>query len=132
MPCRYKRAIKIGLNAYFNNKQAINKELAHLIADYSHKTLIKKGSVFASNYAYFIVDEVHSQHWVSGYFCPPKMILLTQEQYVFPPDISKKSRTMKKKMFDPYGTLHIRQRKKTFILIANATHKSLQNHRSVL
>ncbi len=114
--CRYVRSIKQSLNKLFNNTASINFELAKIIADYSHKTIVRPGTIMFGHSEYFIVKRVYSQHWIQGFFCPPKLILNRHNQSVMIPRINMRSRLYKKRVFDAFKKPEVRIRLKRFTL----------------
>lgn len=115
--CRYTRAIKQSINKHLNNQDSINLVLSKMIAEYSHQTVLRPGSMMIGHSEYFIIKRVFSPHWCSGFFCPPKIILVRGDEVITQPRINMRSRLFKKKIFQPFGKPRVRLRLKTFDLI---------------
>ena len=115
--CRYVRAIKQAINKKIHTHDSINMIIARIIADYSHQTSLRPGSILLGHSEYFIIKRVHSAHFVTGYFCPPKILLVRGNDVVTKPRLNMKSRLYKKKIFEPFKKPSIRLRLKTFDLI---------------
>ena len=128
--CRYQRAIKQGLNKFTGSRSAINKELAVIIAEYSHKSTLERGSfMMGTSYHFFIVTEVHSQHWCTGFFCPPKLewaMTLDGVGTFYRPDIRNRSCDFRKKVFDPFTHPTVKARERVFTSF-NKIHEQVQN-----
>ena len=106
--CRYQRAIKQSINKMFNNKSSVNIILAELIAEYSHY-------LFGPRREFFIIKNVISQHWVTGFFCPPRVEFVV-DVVLYHPDLRRKTRIQKKRLFDPFKNAMVRSRSKQFHL----------------
>ncbi len=115
--CRYTRAIKQAINKRMDNHDSINLILAELIAAYSHQTQIRPGSILMGHSEYFIIKRIFSPHWVSGFFCPPKIILVRGDDVITQPRLNMRSRLYRKKIFEPFKKPTVRLRLKTFSLI---------------
>lgn len=126
--CRYIRAIKQAINKTCDNTSSINLILAELIAEYSHQTYIRPGSIMLGHSEYFIIKRVHSPHWVTGFFCPPKILLVRGDEVVTRPRLHMRSRLFKKKVFHPFKKPVVRLRLKTFDL----TNEQMQNRPRIL
>ena len=114
--CRYQRAIKQSINKMFNNKSSVNIILAELIAEYSHKITIRPGCyLFGPRREFFIIKNVISQHWVTGFFCPPRVEFVV-DVVLYHPDLRRKTRIQKKRLFDPFKNAMVRSRSKQFHL----------------
>ncbi len=100
--CRYQRAIKQALNKRFGNTSSQNRIVAKLIADYSHQTCLKPGSLLLGHSEYFVIKQVFSPHWCSGWFVPPRIILVRGNEVVTKPRLSMRSKLYKKKIFHPF------------------------------
>ena len=115
--CRYERAIKQSLNKVFDNKSSVHIIIAELIASYSHKSVVRPGSyLLCPTYHFFIVSDVLSQHWVTGFFCPPRLEYLGMETNVvlYHPDLRRKTRIQKKRLYDPFNQAMVRCRSKLY------------------
>lgn len=113
--CRYVRAIKQSLNKRFDNKSVLNLHIAEIIAQFSHTTKIKKGTLFVSEHfhGFFYVNEVLSQNWVKGYFCTPRMDLTND----IVPNTFRRTEIKRKKLFQPFALTHVRCRHAAFHLL---------------
>ena len=115
--CRYERAIKQSLNKVFDNKSSVHMIIAELIASYSHKSVVRPGSyLLCPTYHFFVVSDVLSQHWVKGFFCPPRIDFtrtIFGGSHYYEPDIDQRTAIQKKRVFTPFSTpcVRIRQRK---------------------
>ena len=131
--CRYQRAIKQSLNKVFDNCSSVHSIIATIIASYSHKTLVRRGSyMFAPQRGFFIVQDVLSQHWVLGFFCPAKFELMNTSlglRHYYLPDTRHKTRVRKKRVFDPFGdpSVHIRRQK---FLLENKLRNEQMSHQA--
>ena len=111
--CRYSRAIRQSLNKTLG-RSSLNKTLADLITEYSHTLPLIRGNYLLSPMKeYFIIKEILSQHWVTGFFCPPRIEFLPT-CVLYHPDLSRRTRIRKKRLFNPFGLVSIRCRNKTF------------------
>ena len=119
--CRYTRAIKQSLNKAFNNKSSLNFSIAGIIAEFSHKSLVTKGSKLKSSYGFFIVTKILSQNWCKGFFCPPRMVLPN----IILPNFSIRTQIQKKRLFDHFANTNVRWRYRSFHL--DDKHESLPN-----
>ena len=100
---RYSRAIKQALNKRFENKLTVNKEIAKIISEFPHKTLVTPGAyLMTNNLHYFVVQRLLSQHWVSGFYCPSQLQYFSGLFYHIP-NIFRRSITKRKKLFKPFG-----------------------------
>jgi len=119
--CRYERAIKQSLNKVFDNKSSVHSIIAEMIASYSHKTQVRPGSyLLAPTYHFFIVKDVISQHWVNGFFCPPRIEMTRTVfggmRHYYTPDIEHRSVVQKKRIFSPFEDPCVRIRQRKFLL----------------
>ena len=115
--CRYGRAIRQSMNKLFDNKSSVHRIISDMIAEYSHKILIKPGTyLFGPNRDFFIIKNVLSQHWVTGFFCPPRLEYLGMETNVvlYHPDLRRKTRIQKKRLYDPFNQAMVRCRSKLY------------------
>ena len=111
--CRYSRAIRQSLNKTLG-RSSLNKTLADLITAYSHALQLRRGNyLFGPSREYFVIKDVLSQHWVTGFFCPPRIEFMPT-CVLYHPDLSRRTRIKKKRLFDPFGVVSIRCRNKTF------------------
>ena len=111
--CPYSRVIKQSLNKTLNNKSAVNFHLADLICSFSHTSLVKKGAQFRNDCGFFIVQEMLSQNWCRGFFCQPRMELA---QHRIVPNLRRRTKTTRKRLFDPFEDTSIRCRHRSFHL----------------
>lgn len=114
---RYERVIKQSLNRRFNNKLALNKSIAKLIAAFSHSTVLEKGDyMICRSLEFFVVNKILSNHWVSGFFCPSEL-QFNGNLFYYLPKFWNRSAYMKKKVFAPFSHKpFVKVRKKTFYL----------------
>jgi len=113
--CRYSRAIRQSMNKMFDNRSSVNRIIAELISEYSHTLTLHRGNyLFGPSREYFIIKEILSQHWVTGFFCPPRIEFMPTNAVLYHPDFSRRTRIKKKRLFNPFGVMAIRCRKKTF------------------
>ena len=113
--CRYERAIKQAINKRFGNRNMFNKHLASIIAEYSHWTVLGPGScLLTTDREFFVITEMLSPHWCKGYFCPPRLEFVGNRGVVFMPNIFRKTATVKKTVFDPFGLPMVRKRNRNF------------------
>lgn len=119
--CRYERAIKQSLNKVFDNKSSVHIIIAELIASYSHKSVVRSGSyLLCPTYHFFIVSDVLSQHWVTGFFCPPRIdftrTIFGGMRHYYEPDLRHRSELQKKRIFSPFDEPCVRIRRRKFQL----------------
>ncbi len=114
---RYERVIKQVLNKRFNNKLALNKSLAKMIASFSHSTVLEKGDyMICRSLEFFVVNKILSNHWVQGFFCPSEL-QFHGSLFYYLPKFWNRSTYMKKKIFAPFSHKpFVKVRKKTFYL----------------
>ena len=125
--CRYSRAIRQSMNKMFDNRSSINRIIADIISEYSHTLTLHRGNyLFGPCREYFIIKEVLSQHWVTGFFCPPRIEFVHFNSVLYHPDLSRRTRIRKKRLFDPFGVMAIKCRNKTFKREINE-HQSYSN-----
>lgn len=112
--CRYERVIRQSINKLLDNKSSVHRILSKIIASYSHTTEVKPGCLLLSKRKeFFIVKHVLSPHWVTGYFCPPRMEFL-DFNILYHPDLRRRTRIIKKRLFQPFGAAMVRCRSKQF------------------
>ena len=118
--CRYRRAIKQGLNKLAKNRSAVHPILADIIADYSHKSEVRPGDyLMCHEYHFFIITELLSQHWCRGFFCPPRLEFASTMHGIgtfYRPDIRNRSHSFRKKLFAPFSGPHVKCRERIFTL----------------
>ena len=117
---RYYRAIKESLNKSLHDKSCVNKSLAMLISEYSHKTILTPGShLITSSLTYFVVTKLLSNHWAIGFYCPNQLQFYNGIFYYIP-NIWRKSILKRKKIFEPFSpNPFIKQRTAKFFLQQN-------------
>ena len=115
--CRYSRAIRQSMNRMFDSKSSVHRIISDIISEYSHTITLKPGVyLFGPNREFFIIKNVISQHWVTGFFCPPRLEFLPLETNIvlYHPDLRRKTRIQKKRLFDPFNEARVHCRSKTF------------------
>ncbi len=129
---RYQRTLKQCLNRIYGNKSALNKNLAKVIASFSHACVVQPGQyLLCPNLHFFVVKQVLSTHWISGFFCPSEL-QFSSGMFYYIPKYWHRSLICKKKLFEPFGKRpHIRCRKDKFYL-QQTKHESLPDFRSIL
>jgi len=105
---RATQAIKISLNKRFKNKNSENLQLAKIISQFSHKTILEAGSRFESRDCFFyVVGKCYSPFWVCVTYAPPRASLFFTPEFPFQlwyqPDWTRASRFHKKKVFKPFS-----------------------------
>ena len=130
--CRYERAIKQSLNKVFDNKSSVNIIIAELIASYSHKSVVRPGSyLLCPTYHFFVVSDVLSQHWVKGFFCPPRIdftrTIFGGTRHYYEPDIEHRTGIQKKRIFSPFSEPCVRIRRRKFHLESKLGYEQMQN-----
>ena len=122
--CRYSRAIRQSLNKTLG-RSSLNRALADLITEFSHKIPLIRGNYLISPMReYFVIKEVLSQHWVTGFFCPPRAEFMPT-CVIYHPNFSRRTRIQKKRLFDPFGVVSIRCRNRTFKQRVNEPYTNL-------
>ena len=102
--CRYETAIRQSMNKLLQNKSSIHRIISGIIAEYSHKILLRPGCyMFGPRREYFVIEDVLSQHWVTGFFCPPRIDFISE--IVWQPDLRRRSRTLRKRLFHPFAVV---------------------------
>ena len=118
--CRYERAIKQSMNKLFDNKSSVHIIISEIIASYSHKTEVRCGSyLLCPTYHFFVVSDVLSQHWVRGFFCPPRIDFtrtIFGGSHYYEPDITNRGAIQKKRLFSPFTDPCVRIRQRKFLL----------------
>ena len=114
---RYLRAVKQALNKRFENKSVVNRHLAEIITDYSHKTVLKKGNfLLCRNLQFFVIKKILSNHWIQGFFCPSEL-QLNDGLFYYIPKFWHRSHDRKKKVFSPFSSRpFVKVRQKSFFL----------------
>ncbi len=121
---RATRAIKISLNKRFKNKSSANLELAKIISEFSHKSVLEVGSRFESENCYFyILGKCLSPFWAKVTLMPPRASLFYTPEFPYrmwyQPDWTRASSFHKKKIFNPFSDRPY---------IKNRTHKFFLQH----
>ena len=99
---RHTRAIKVALNRFFENKAALNKELAQIISSFSHGCALRDGAQLVSqDLHFFVVKKLLSNHWLCGWFCPSR-IALVDANIRYLPNLFLKSRLIRKRINNPF------------------------------
>ena len=125
--CRYSRAIRQSINKLLENRSSLNRVLADLIVGYSHSLPLRRGNyLYGPRREFFIIKDVLSHHWVTGFFCPPRIEFMPANLVLYHPDLSRRTRIRKKRLFDPFGIPMVRCRNKTFQRTVNE-HKPYSN-----
>ena len=129
--CRYERAIKQSLNKVFDNKSSVHTIIAELIASYSHKSVVRPGSyLLCPTYHFFIVSDVLSQHWVTGFFCPPRIDFtrtMFGMRHYYEPDLRHRSELQKKRIFSPFDDPCVRIRRRKFQLESKLRYEQMSH-----
>ena len=126
--CAYTRAIKQSLNNLFQTKSSVHFNIAKLIADFSHKSVVVRGSyMLNSGYEFFIVNEMLSPHWCKGFFCPPRQEF-AEQLIMYHPDIRRRTQLFRKRIFDPFNNASIRNRARRFFLDRETRYHESMSH----
>ena len=130
--CRYERAIKQSLNKVFDNKSSVHMIIAELIASYSHKSVVRPGSyLLCPTYHFFVVSDVLSQHWVKGFFCPPRIdftrTIFGGTRHYYEPDINQRTAIQKKRVFFPFTEPCVRIRQRKFHLESKLRYEQMSH-----
>ena len=115
---RATRAIKVCINKLFKNKNSLNLRIAETISEYSHSSILRRGSVFQyDNSAFYMVNKVKSPFWVSITSIPPvRLIMAPWGSLALVPSWRKASAFHVKKVFDPFGMPYLKKRDKKIYL----------------
>ena len=111
---RYERTIKVAINKAFDNISSENRCIAKMVAEFSHQTRVEPGSFLVSKrLQYFVVHKVLSNHWVTGWFCPSKLVWVEGHvRYI--PDLENSGKIFRKRLNNPFDRrpfVNIRERK---------------------
>ena len=114
---RYVRVVKQVLNKRFNNFSALNVQLATIITEYSHKSVLTPGVfLLCRTLDFFVIRKVLSHHWVQGFFCPSEL-RLDNGLFFYMPKFWNRTKEHKKKIWNPFSTSpFIKVRSKSFYL----------------
>ncbi len=101
---RATRAIKVSMNKRFRNKNSVNLMIAKIISQFSHASILERGSIFQyANSGFYVVNHIKSPFFVSITRVPPLELMMTRwGAIVYSPNWSKASRFYWKKVFDPF------------------------------
>ena len=129
---RYTRVVKQQLNRIYGSKSAMHQDIAMIITEFSHKTILRPGQyMLCRNLHFFIVKRILSNHWVTGFFCPSQLHMENGIFYYLP-NIWQRSLTKRKKIFTPFGkTPHVKIRKHSFYL-QRKNHEQMSTLRTLL
>ena len=118
--------IRIALNKIVGNKNSINTQVANLICQYSHSTIVKKAFMFQHGTPpkYLCVAKVHSPFWVTILSMPSRvafyqtaMTLGTDFGHLhFVPDWYRTGAYRRKRLFDPFHKPFIKCRNTKYYL----------------
>ena len=129
--CRYERAIRQGLNKALDSKSSVHGVLSTIIAQYSHKTTVRPGDyLLGSQYHFFVVTGVKSQHWLDGFFCPPRLEFAYTPTGIgtfYTPDLKRRSARHRKKIFSPFDTPHVKVRQRIFASSNKVRHEQMSH-----
>ena len=126
--CRYQRAIKQSMNKLMKSRSSVHVPIAEIIADFSHKTMVTPGTYLLTTTCYFfIVQKISSPHWCEGFFCPPRIELtdLANLGRFYTPDLRRRGRTQRKRIFKPFQAPRIHRRKMLFHLESKVKNEPL-------
>ena len=114
------KKIKACLNTVFENKSAQHADIAKCIAQYSHSSRVRYGTVFESRHQWFyIVQKVLSPFFARVTLIPPiRRFHFTEHLfYSTVPDWRNASEFHVKRIFDPFSrTPYLKCRGKTFFI----------------
>ena len=129
---RYSRAIKVALNRFFQSKPVVHKHIAQIIAEYSHKTLLRKCTcLMNTRLQFFVVSEILSSHFCKGRYCP-YMINRNQQGYIYVPNVWFSSPLYVKKIHAPFSERpFVKDRSRRF-LPRHKVYGKVQTYRSIL
>ena len=123
---RVRLQVRIVLNKWSGNKQSINKQLAQIITQFSHSTVVEKSHMFQCNspLRYFCVSKVHSPFWVTAVPIPSRVAFFQTHAMVgtdfgrlhFVPDWLHAGFFQKKRLFDPWTVPFIKCRNQKYYL----------------
>ena len=118
--------VRIMLNKWTENKNSINTQLAELITQYSHSTIVTKGHMFQCNnpLRYYCVQKVYSPFWVNAVPIPSRVGFYQTNamqgtdfgRLHFVPDWLNVGYYQKKRLFDPFSVPFIKCRNKKYYL----------------
>ena len=118
--------IRIAMNKIVGNKNSINTQIANMICEFSHSTLVKKARMFqfGSPPRYLCVAKVHSPFWVTCLSMPSRVAFYQTAQTVntnfghlhWVPDWLRCGIYRKKRLFDPFGTPFIKCRSQQYFI----------------
>ena len=118
--------IRIAMNKILRNKNSINTEIANIICEYSHSTIVQKAFMFqyGSPPTFLCVSLVHSPFWIT---CLDMMGRVAFYQTIpdigtdfghlhWVPDWQHCGKYRKKRLFDPFGEPYVKCRNRRFYL----------------
>ena len=118
--------IRISINKLLANKNNINTEIAKIISEFSHSTVIKKACMFeyGSPPKFLCVAKVHSPFWVTvlsmnsrvAFYQTAGTIGTNFGHLHWIPDWNTCGRYLKKRLFDPFGKPFLKCRKQQYVL----------------
>ena len=118
--------IRIALNKIMSNKNSINTQIANLVCEYSHGTIVEKAYMFqcGSPPRYFCIARIHSPFWVTCLSMPSRVAFYQTEGNVgtdfghlhWVPDWLHCGRYQKKRLFDPFSKPYIKCRNHQYFL----------------
>ena len=118
--------VRIVLNKWSGNKNSLNTQLAQIITEFSHATIVEKAQMFqcGSPLRYFCVHKVHSPFWVTAVPIPSRvafyqpMVMQGTDfgRLHFIPDWYNAGYFQKKRLFDPWTTPFIKCRNRKYYL----------------
>ena len=113
---RYVKSIKESINDLMGNKNAIHKQLAEIIADYSHKPIVTHGdNLIDSKLEFFVVEQLLSTHFIRGFFCPSR-IVEDGHHFSYEPNINRRGESRIKKLMSPFTHPHVKNRQRTYYI----------------
>ena len=117
--------LRIFINKLFGNKDSFNTQLSQSICEFSHASPVKRSSLFADIMPsrFLCVTKVHSPFWCTVVGMPSRMAYHASDpdamwgKIYYEPDWSNISKGFRKRIFDPYGRPHIKERQTRYYLI---------------
>ena len=98
------------------SKNTIHKQIAEIIADYSHKPIVTHGdNLMDSKLDFFVVEKLLSTHFLKGFFCPHH-IVREGGHFWYVPDIMRRMPSQIKKLMSPFTQPHIKHRKRHYYI----------------
>lgn len=116
--------LRIFINKLLGNKDSYNTQLAESICEYSHGSRVKRSSLFTDVMPsrFMCVTEVYSPFWCRVVAMPSRIAYhgYGDPRYgkiYYEPNWSNISPSFRKRIFDPYGRPHIKERALRYYLI---------------